>query len=119
MKTPKCIIKKDPVKGRGVYAGEAIKAGRIIEVSHLLIVDQDEIGEELSRFVFHYKGRMNAIGLGNGSLYNHSDKPNVTNYFDFDNQQLIFEAIRDIKKGEELLINYGYSKKDRERYNII
>jgi SET domain-containing protein len=119
MKTPRLKIKKDSVKGRGVYADELIKKGQIVEVSQLLIVDQDEIGEELSRFVFHYKGRFNAIGLGNGSLYNHSDRPNVTNYFDFDNQLLIFEAMRDITKGEELLINYGYSKQDRKRYNII
>lgn len=114
----KLKIKKDKLKGRGVYADEDIPAHAIIEVCELLIVDESEIGNHLSRYVFHYKGHLNAIGLGNGSLYNHSHEPNVTNYFDFKKEQLVFESLRKIKKGEELLINYGYTKEELDLYGI-
>lgn len=111
-------IKRDPVKGRGVYAHEIIHKGEIIEVCNLLIVDEEEIGDHLSRYVFHYKANFLAIVLGNGSLYNHSKKPNVTCYFDYKKEVLIFEAKKTINPGEELLINYGYSKAELKQYNI-
>ncbi len=111
-------IKRDPVKGRGVYANESIKKGEIIEICQLLIVDEAEIGDHLSRYVFHYRGKKLAIVLGNGSLYNHSKNPNVTCYFDYKNETLTFEAMRNIDLGEELLINYGYSKAELKQYNI-
>lgn len=111
-------IKRDPVKGRGVYANESIKKGEIIEVCQLLIVNEDEIGDYLSRYVFHYRGKKLAIVLGNGSLYNHTKSPNITCYFDYKLETLTFESMRDIEAGEELLINYGYTKAELKQYNI-
>lgn len=111
-------IKRDPVKGRGVYANEDIKRGEVVEICQLLIVKEEEIGEQLSRYVFHYKHNLLAIVLGYGSLYNHAKKPNVTCYFDYKKEVLIFEAKRTILQGEELLINYGYSKSELKAYNI-
>lgn len=111
-------IRRDPIKGRGVYANEFIQKGEVIETCQLLIVADEEIGDHLSRYVFHYKGNRLAIVLGNGSLYNHTKNPNVSCYFDYKNETLTFEAMRNIEAEEELLINYGYTKAELKKYNI-
>jgi SET domain-containing protein len=48
-----------------------------------------------------------AICLGNGSIYNHSIKPNSEYIKDFDNSIIRFIALKDIKVGEEILVNYN------------
>jgi SET domain-containing protein len=118
MKCAATTIKKDSIKGRCVYALEKIRPGKVVEVCQLIIVHEDEVGDELSRFVFHYKGNFNAIALGNGSLYNHSSSPNMTCYFDFKKQLIVFESLRTIGKGEELVFNYGYTNEEKKRFNI-
>jgi hypothetical protein len=44
---------------------------------------------------------------GFGLLYNHSTQPNLTYFFEEKYQITVFQAMRSIKKGEELLIDYG------------
>lgn len=112
------IIKRDSIKGRGVYANESIQKGEVIEVCQLLILPQNEVGEFLHRYVFYYKKNKLAVVLGNGSLYNHSKRPNVTCHFDYEQEVLILEAKKAILKGEELLIDYGYTKTELKQYNI-
>jgi SET domain-containing protein len=115
----KCRIKRNQKKGRGVFSQESIKRGEIIEESQLILIPESELGDELSRFVFAYDKKTVAIPLGNGSLYNHSEQPNVTTYFDFKRQVLIFEALEDIPSSRELLIDYGYTQEEKRRYGII
>ena len=114
----KLTVKKDPVKGRGIYALSNIKSNVVLEKCHLLILHESEVHDLLDRYVFSYSKHHVALALGNGSLYNHSSKPNAYCYFTDDREQLIFETLRPIKKGEEILINYGYSKKDLKRFKI-
>lgn len=52
-----------------------------------------------------YEGKA-AIALGFGSLYDHSFNPNADYKKDFDNQMIIFEAIKSINKGKEILVDY-------------
>lgn len=110
-----CHIKIDAIKGRGVFAGEVIKKGEIIEVCELLFLSQDE--DTLEGYVFKYDDRTNVIALGNGCLYNHG-RPNAQCYYDEENKKLIFEALKKISEGDEILINYGYSKEMKERFKI-
>ena len=67
----------------------------------------------LNRFLFQTENRRSCvIGLGWVSMINHSDKPNC-NFF-ANNVMLTIKTTRKIKKGEELYIDYGWSKSDWE-----
>lgn len=48
-----------------------------------------------------------ALVLGYGSLYGHSDEPNMEYAYNKKNKQMVFMATRPIKMGEELTIDYG------------
>lgn len=85
----------------------------------MLLIDYDEITEGLEGYVYGFSKRKAAIALGNGSLYNHSSQPNAAFYFNYSKKILYIEAIKDISKEEEITINYGYSKSDRERFQIV
>jgi SET domain-containing protein len=114
----KTKIKSNADKGRGVFADEFIKKGELIENSELLVLDFAEVGPFLERYVFTFNKTKAAVALGNGSLYNHSDKPNAVCYLDSRKKILSFEAKKNINPGEEITINYGYSLADRKKFNI-
>jgi hypothetical protein len=70
--------------------------------------------------VFEYgKGKV-ALALGFGSLYNHSYKPNAR-YDDAPSQVKEFRALRDIKAGEEITINYNGAEDimDPVEFNVV
>lgn len=112
-------IKRDSVKGRGVYAGELIKKGELIEVCELLLIPVEESVDALDAYVFTFNRTTLALALGNGSLYNHQNQPNALCYFDHRKQLLYFEATRDIRRLEEIYINYGYSEADKKKFGIV
>lgn len=115
----KTTIKVHAIKGRGVFAEEAIRNGETIEICQIILVNRKEIGDTLEGYVFDFDARRVAVALGNGSLYNHSDHFNAQALMDDEEKLLYFEALRPIKKGEEITINYGYSKADRKKFNLI
>lgn len=115
----KTKIKVNTVKGRGVYADEPIVKGEVIELCHLIVMDFDDVGGVMERYVFDFSPKKVALALGNGSLYNHSDRPNAKCWMDTRKKNLSFEALKSIRVGEEITINYGYSKEDRKRFRII
>lgn len=49
-----------------------------------------------------------ALALGLGSLFNHSDPPNVSFILDTSTDSIRFVTARDIELGEELCIFYGH-----------
>ena len=53
-----------------------------------------------------------AIALGYGSLYNHSYSANATYEKHFDDKLITFKAIADIRRGEEITVNYNYGNPD-------
>ena len=59
-------------------------------------------------FTSHLKKDHELVVFGNGSLFNHSNNPNVYYYHDqTKNRLLYYAASKDIEKGEELFISYG------------
>jgi uncharacterized protein len=109
----------DSKKGRGVFADENISKGEVIEICHLIVLNFSEVGNFLEGYVFEYSAKKAALALGNGSLYNHSDKANAKCFMDTQKNILFCEAKKSIKKDEEITINYGYSKSDREKFHIV
>ncbi len=52
------------------------------------------------------------ICLGFGSLYNHSYSPNATYKKLHEEKMIEFIAIKDIKKDEEITVNYNFGDPD-------
>lgn len=121
----KLKVKKTKTMGRGVFADQKIKARQLIEVSPCISWDQENerrIQEtNLRNYVFSNDARGSVLALGFGSLFNHARglETNVTYVYDSFNNQMKFYATKNIKKGEQLFINYGYdpvlqAKKEEE-----
>jgi len=106
------MIVKYSKHGRGVYATRNHKKGSVVEFADVIIFPQDEVKRYgiLSFYVYEWRNTSYAIGLGFSSLYNHSLRPNLVIQRNYAAIQLEFIAKRDIKNGEELRINYGYSR---------
>ena len=92
--------------GRGVFAKRRYAEGDVVEVSPTLQVADADVTGRLRDYVF---GALNehdvVLALGYGMLYNHSDDPNVE--YDQEEATITFLALRAIRPGEELTIDYG------------
>ena len=95
--------------GRGVYATRNYKKDAVVERAEVVLIPISDANAILQYYVFAWDATRDAIGLGFSSLYNHSKNSNLS--FDPNHRtiHLVFKAKRDIAKGEELLINYGYT----------
>lgn len=107
------------LKIRGIIATKDIKTGVEIEKCPVLLVDINEYNDHLSKTVlikyyFEWDEKNVAIVLGYGSLFNHSYTPNAKYEFDYDNKYLIISSIKNIKKGDEITINYNYDPESKE-----
>lgn len=100
--------------GRAVYARKNIDKHSMIEWAPCLIIPEDEIGWDWTKilpwYVFEWNKvdgvKMNALGLGYVSLYNHSYNPNAI--YEMEKPDCItIWAHKDIKKDEEITINYN------------
>ena len=104
-------VKRVPGKGRGVFAVRDIARDAQIErVPVIVIPTQDVYSDEgdgkLSEYVFEWGANTVALALGYGSLYNHSSNANAR-YEDDGQQTKVYIAVRRIKAGEEITINYN------------
>ncbi len=110
------IIRKSEGKGNGVFSNKSFKKGQTIEVAPLILVPAKEFElikkTKLYFYYFEYSNSHFAIALGYGSLYNHSYTPNARYLYDYKNKTLIYKAIKNIDKNEEILINYNYYPND-------
>ena len=110
---PYLYIDKSKGKGRGVFTKEKIPAGTRIETSPVLLraYDDSEIVDKTK--LHNYLGRwgsretLSCVALGFCSIYNHDYNPNCEYEMDFDEDTMSIITRRDIKKGEELFINYN------------
>lgn len=100
--------------GRGVYAGRDIKKDEIIEKCPVIDVpkhDMSNLKESVLVTYFFYFGKNRKqllVALGFGSIYNHTYKPNATFKIKPKDQVIDFVALKDIKKDEEITVNYKH-----------
>jgi uncharacterized protein len=96
---------------RGVFATKDIAKGELIHEAPVLAypnAEHEHIEKTLlADYAFEYGKNHSAILLGYGMLFNHSYEPNATYDINFDNHTFDFFAYKDIKAGEEILINYN------------
>ncbi len=105
-------VRKTRKKGLGVYALRDFKKGEVIEKAPTLLLDTKDRAhcEEtpLSHYMYPWRStRSGAIAFGYGSIYNHSFEPNADWKQNFKEQVMVYTAIKDIKKDEEILVNYN------------
>lgn len=97
--------------GRGVFTTKVLKKGQLIEKSPVILIPckEKKIFDRgtLARYFYNF-GDTGAIALGIGSLFNHSIKPNVYFNVKYREKAIEFRAVRDIKAGKQLFIDYGY-----------
>lgn len=105
-------IKRTSSKGLGVFALKDFKEGEIIESCPVLIFDTK--GRKnlektiLSHYIYPWRStRGAALVFGYGSIYNHSYSPNADWKQNFKTNSMIYRAIKNIIKGEEITVNYN------------
>ena len=108
-------IRRDPRKGRGVFAGVPISRGSIIEAAPVVIVPHGQ-RRLIDRTIVHdYYFQWGDGGEGEGpgvvalglvSLCNHSRRPNARVWRNEAEDTLDLVATRAIAAGEEITIDY-------------
>ncbi len=111
-------VRDSPIHGRGVFAIQAIPRGtRIFEYTGELITREEEIQRELENdktgvtYIYQLNDHESIDGAygGNDSRFvNHSCDPNVEGVIE--DGHIYYVALRDIKRDEELFIDYAFDK---------
>lgn len=113
MLQPYLTIAPTKKMGRGVFTSRPIDKGTIIEISPVIVLpekDRPIIDQTLLHdYIFEWdpETKSSAMALGYVPIYNHSYTANCEYEMDFDEQTITITTMRDIKKGEELFINYN------------
>lgn len=114
----KIAIRNTPKKGRGVFALRDFNDGEIIETCPVINITPKErkIVEKTIFNFYIYPWRSTLSGslvLGYGSIYNHSHFPNADWKQNFKTNSMVYRAVRPIKKGEEITVNYNGEPDDQ------
>ncbi len=105
-------------KGRGVFALKNFKQGEIIEKCPVINVTPKERKHcektILAYYIYPWRSTQSgSIVLGYGSIYNHSFSPNADWKQNFKEENMVYRAIKPIKKGEEITVNYNGEPDDK------
>jgi hypothetical protein len=114
------IVKKTGKKGRGVFALKDFRPGEIIETCPVINITPKErkIVEKTIFTYYIYPWRSTLSGslvLGYGSIYNHAYSPNADWKQNFGANSMVYRAVKPIKKGEEITVNYNGEPDDQTR----
>jgi len=107
--------------GRGVFTSEKLKAGTVIEIAPVIVMGQNDrmlIDQTLLHdYIFEWGDQHDqcCMALGYVPVYNHSYRSNCEYEMDYDNHLISIKTVRNIKKGEELFINYNGEWNDEKK----
>jgi len=112
---PYLEFKESKIHRNGVFTQGDLKIGERIERSYYTVLDVEleNLDSITKQYVFSYPKQGDKLSLvwGFGSIYNHSNHPNVDWYYDGD--VIVWECIKNINKGEELTHNYKNTQRKR------
>lgn len=107
-----------PGAGRGIFAACDLHKDELIECCPVIEIPPAQVSylqeTELSNYYFQWgeDQRELAVCFGFGSLYNHSYEPNATYQKNYEGKVISFVTIKEIKKGEEITVNYNHGNPD-------
>jgi SET domain-containing protein len=107
--------------GRGMFTKASIRKKTIIEIAPVIVMSaEDRIHIDktlLHDYIFEWGegGKDCCMALGYVPLYNHSYRSNCEYEMHFSQQLIVVRAVRSIKEGEELFINYNGDWNNDER----
>ena len=110
---PQLFIAPTTDMGRGVFTSENIDKGTVIEVSPVIVMSGEErklLDQTLLHdYIFEWgdDSKSCCMALGYVPLYNHSYRSNCEYEMDFEENSISVKAVRFIKAGEEIFINYN------------
>lgn len=110
---PYLVILPSAERGKGVFTTAFIEKGTVIEIAPVLVMgESDRIHLDKTRlhdYIFEWESKQQTccMALGYVPMYNHASPSNCDYDMDFEHQTMSIKAVRDIKKGEELFINYN------------
>ncbi len=97
------VIKKSNIHGKGVFADRQYKKDEILTCDILEVPK----GNVIKDYIFPFIGDRVCLHIGFANFINSSKEPNVIHLkIDVENMLSYFKILRDIKKGEELTMNY-------------
>jgi len=107
-------------KGRGVFATKDFLPDDLLERAPIIILDDEEEVEaiedtRIADYWYEYANNARALGLGFTSLYNHSRRPNATYSVRDDEPIIEIVAVRPIKSGAEITVNYNGDPRNKDR----
>jgi SET domain-containing protein len=118
---PCLTIASSPKRGRGVFTTKNLKKGTVLETSPVVVLTEKERKTIEKTLLYHYvfewgnDKKKAALALGYVSLYNHSYDANCEYEMDYGKKVMTIRTVRDIKKGEELFINYNAVPDDKTK----
>jgi SET domain-containing protein len=94
-------------RGRGVFATRRFAKGEVIETCPTVEIADADVTGRLNDYVFTSVTDGDVLlVLGHGMLYNHSPNPTVE-YVQDEPSTITFRALRKVRPGDELTIDYG------------
>ena len=118
---PSLYVEKSSGKGRGVFTKDDLPVNTIIEISPVIVMNAEErkILDKtlLHDYIFEWGSNKDqcCVALGYISVYNHSFQSNCEYEMDFKDELIRIKTVREIKKGEELFINYNGDWNDKKK----
>jgi hypothetical protein len=109
---PDVAVGPSPGRGRGVFATRRFAPNEIIEVCPVIALSEADARKLDATGLYDYyfgwgkDGKQAAIGLGYGSLYNHSFMANAQHRKNAADDTIEVVAVREIAQGEEIFIKY-------------
>ncbi len=100
-------------KGRGVFAKNDISPMKTVEISSVLMLNEEERElverTELYNYIFEWgdDAEKCCVAWGYISVYNHSFEPNCDYFMSYEDKTIMIKSIKPIKAGDELTINYN------------
>lgn len=99
--------------GRGVFAAQSFMPGQILFSAELIILSEIDTlmaqATDLRKYLFTYNEQQDCLVLGNGSLFNHDEAPNVGYRLGTEGSRTVmyFYALEPILANKQLFINYA------------
>jgi SET domain-containing protein len=97
------------LSGLGVFAARDFKKDEVVEICPYLKIYKGHMNDEceVGDYTFEFDEESEVLVQGYGSMYNHHTSNNLDYFYEESDDMFEYIALRDIKKGEELTVNYG------------